>query len=312
VKIHLLATEPHYLRHTRAVWKHLPDDVRGEAFTGRAAAIRSKPGTDYVMVGGFIDIDRVQRHRLIYVEHGAGQTYLGEGWNRYSEAYAHAYSRHPERVVAYVCPRQAIADAWGRPAFAAGCPAIDGLFQARSWTPRAYITFHWDARQIAPEARSARPHWIENLHEMVARLRNFEFDVIGHGHPRDREAQLIWRNLGVPFEPDPDRVLCDAALLVADNTSLMYEAAALHIPVIALNAPWYRRHVHHGLRFWDHVPGPQINDIDAFLKLPIDSYAQEGSFALMRHDAVIAAYDGFPDGKAGQRAARWLVDTLVK
>jgi hypothetical protein len=308
VRIHLLATEPQYLRHTRAVWKHLPDEVRGEMFTGRGAAVRSKPGQDYVMIGGFLDIDRVQKHRLVYVEHGAGQSYLGEGWRQHSEGYSHAYSRHPERVVAYISPRQALAEAWGRPAFAAGCPALDDLVHSKSWSPKAVITFHWDARRIAPEARSARPHWIDRLHEMIAKLRDSEYEVVGHAHPRDRDAAGIWRKLQVPFEPDPDRVLTDAALVVADNTSLMYEAAALDIPVFALNAPWYRKHVHHGLRFWDHVPGPQFDTMDEFAAADLGDLPL--SYVTEQDEAVRAAYDGYPDGKAGQRAARWLVDTL--
>jgi hypothetical protein len=309
VKIHALTTEDHYWRHVRAVWKHLPDDVRGEMFTGRAAAIRSKPGKDYVMVGGFMDIDRVQRHRLIYVEHGAGQTYLGEGWRQHSEAYAHAPSRHPDRVIAYISPRQAIADAWGRPAFAAGCPALDQLVDGRVYHRKVAVSFHWDARQIAPEARSARPHWIEELHELVAKVRDSEFDIVGHGHPRDRDAKIIWQNLGVPWEPDPDRVLSEAALLIADNTSLMYEAAALRVPVLALNAPWYRRDVHHGLRFWDHVPGDQVDHMDQLATIDLDDYICV-QHRIGQAKAVAAAYDGYPDGQAGQRAARWLVETL--
>jgi len=315
VRVHLFATEPQYERHVRAVWKHLPAEMRGEEFLGRAAAVRGMPAKDYVMVGGFTEIDRVQRHRLIYVEHGAGQSYKDIG--PLSEAYSHKDSKHPQRVMAYICPRQIIAEAWGRPAFAAGCPALDEVTRV-PWPQTAVITFHWDARQVCPEARSARPHWIDNLHEVVAWLRDYNFDVVGSGHPKDREAEMVWNALNVPFWADPDTVLARACLLIADNTSLMYEAAALDIPVLVLNAPWFRRNVDHGLRFWEHVPGRQFDHIDELLLFDVREYV-EGSpyfgvarpFADQRAAATVAAYDGPPDGKSGQRAAEWLVRLIA-
>lgn len=314
MKVHLFATERHYERHVRAVWKHLPDDVRGEEFTGRAAAVRSMPGTDYVMVGSFYDIDRVQRHRLIYVEHGAGQSYNGCGDHALTEAYAHAGSRHPQRVIAYISPRISIAEAWGRPAFPAGCPALDDLVDRhRTWDEKsAAITFHWNARTVAPEAMSARPHWLDHLHEIVSWLQDYGFTVIGHGHPRDHDAKGVWDNLEVDFWPNADEVLAHANLLIADNTSLMYEAAALHVPVIALNAPWYREDVHHGLRFWDAVPGLAFSEIDDLIRLDPDEYIFSESATTLGFRAAHAAYDGYATSDAGAKAARWLVKTLGK
>lgn len=312
MKVHLFATERHYERHVRAVWRHLPDELRGLEITGRAATERSIPGHDYFMIGGFNDIDRVQRHRIIYVEHGAGQSYNGAGVHRLTEAYAHANSTHPQRVMAYISPRLSMAEAWGRPAFAAGVPALDGHVRTKRWLTKAAITFHWDARIGVPEARSARGHWIDHLHSIVQWLRDYDFEVIGHRHPRDRDAPQIWENLGVRYEPDVDQVLREASLVIADNTSVMYEAAALEIPVLALNAPWYRRNVDHGLRFWEAVPGMAIDDIDELVRLDPVRYVDSDVAKTLGKAAAIAAYDGFATGNAGEQAARWLVKLLSK
>lgn len=311
MRVHLLASERHYARHARAVWKHLPDEVRGHERVGRVATDRSLPREDFIMVGGVADIDRAQRNRIIYVEHGAGQSYLGDPTSRHAMFYPHPNSTHPQRVLRYISPREAVAEAWGRPAFAAGCPALDDLTPSLT-SNRAAITFHHDAFRVCPEARSAAAHWEPVLHELVLALQTDGFEVIGHGHPRDREAQLRWERLDVPFERDPDVILETCSLLVADNTSLMYEAAALNIAVVALNAPWYRKDVDHGLRFWDAVPGQSFDDIDDIISFDFRSYVHEDPWYEGRLHAALAAYDRLPDGKAGPRAAQWLLDSFGK
>lgn len=55
---------------------------------------------------------------------------------------------------------------------------------------------------------------------------------------------------GITWVKDRDQFLASIGILVADNTSLLFEACAHDRVAVVLNHPGYRRHVHHGLRFW--------------------------------------------------------------
>lgn len=260
-----------------------------------------------MLVGGFYDIERVPENPIVYVEHGAGQSYPGDDATNGHPAY-HG-SDHPENVIGYISPSEQVAARWGRPAFAAGCPALDGHDPQRKirFASRkvAAITFHWDPQWLCPEARSAKPWYLDQLHSMVGHLLGSGFEVIGHWHPRDPFGRQVWINLDVEPVEDPDDVLERAHLLVADNTSLLYEAAALGIPSIVLNAPWYRQDVEHGLRFWDHVPGHQINDVGEFMAFHPNYYASKEKPYVVARSAARYAY-ALPVGQAGEQAARWI------
>jgi hypothetical protein len=311
VRIHGLASFRHYERHVKAVLDKIDPDVRGEERWGARATTRSLPRDDVVLVGGFYDIERVPENRVIYVEHGAGQSYGGDEATKGFPAYSGGC--HDERVIGYVCPNQRVADSWGRPAVAAGCPALDRHDPRRNvrWARDKVVvfTFHWDAIRFSPEARSARDHYIDDLHSMVNHVRNSGMEVLGTSHPRDTRGPEIWRNLQVEYTPDPDEVLERCHLLVADNTSLMYEAAKLSIPVVALNAPWYRRDVHHGLRFWDRIPGRQVDNTVDFLNISLKQYIEHLGTVKTARTIGDWVYP-VPVGQAAEVAARW-VEKLV-
>lgn len=307
MKIHALASTRQYARHLRAIWKHIDPSLQGQFITARGANTKGLPPDDVVMVAGFYDIAPVPQ-RIVYVEHGAGQAYAGDPVAAGHPCY-HG-SVHAERVIGYVSPSQRVADSWGRPAFAAGCPALDDIPQRQirhALNRVAAFTFHFDARGacVAPEARSAREHYIDMLHNMVDSLRSSGYEVIGTWHPRDPMGEGIWRYLQVEPVADPDEVLARAHLLVADNTSLMYEAAHLGIPVAVLNAPWYREDVHHGLRFWDHLPGKPVNSPEEFVSVNWRSHTNELAVYAIARSAADYAYACRP-GRAGEAAARWV------
>ena len=130
---------------------------------------------------------------------------------------------------------------------------------------------------------------------------------LGHAHPRNvRRAGEMWERLGIPFELDPDVVLgrlrnAQSAALIVDSSSIAYEAAALDIPVLNLNAPTYRRDVEHGARFWSHVPGLQCDrpsDLEAALRATL---ADPPEARALRRRAAAYVYAS-TDGGASRRA----------
>jgi hypothetical protein len=314
VKIHALASLPHYKEHVEAIWKHLPDELRGEPRFGAGTTSRGWHGTDdIVMVGGFYDIDRVPANRIIYVEHGAGQSYNGDARAREHPAY-HGTPHHPNRVIAYISPRQEVADSWDKPAYAAGAPVCDPYVKGECVqlpdVPVAAITFHWDARRICPEAGSALEHYVEHLGDLYDELENQGFIVIAHHHPRDVRLAAMWRHVRVKNPPIEVVPVADvrkfANLLICDNSSLMYEMSYLGRNVVALNAPWYRRDVEHGLRFWQWR-GIQVDTPEELLALDFTDRSEQFPESNSRD-----AYDHpWANGSDGPRAADWLTSLVA-
>jgi hypothetical protein len=312
MKIHALASLSHYKEHVEAIWKHLPDELRGEPRFGAGTTSRGWHGTDdIVMVGGFYDIDRVPANRIIYVEHGAGQSYKGDTRAAGHPAY-HGSKHHPDRVIAYISPRQGVADSWDKPAFAAGAPVCDEYAHvALPDIPVAAITFHWDASRICPEAGSALEHYVEHLGDIYDRLEEQGFIVVAHHHPRDVRLAAMWRHVRVKNPPIDVVPVHDvrrfASLLLCDNSSLMYEMSYLGRDVVALNAPWYRRDVEHGLRFWEWR-GPAVSGPEQLLAMDFENELSPNEYNAQR------AYDApRTNGGDGEAAARWvtsLVETL--
>lgn len=307
MKIHMHAIFPHYLRHLEPVFWALPPELRGDQLDPVRPHYYRLPPEDVIMVASGHELDGQAPQRFIYVEHGAGQTYDVAD----DLAYYYSGAKHPENVVGYICPSLAVANRWDRPAVAVGCPALDKHQGAiRPKARAAAITFHWDAHRVCDEARSARPHYEDDLPMIVQWLRQHDYRVIGHAHPRDRDAESIWNNLGVEFQPDPDVVLRTCQVLVADNTSLLYEACKLDIVTHVLNAPWYRREVHHGLRFWDTIPGRMVDDAYELVSVRPDHYDNGDQYA--RRLAAERAYAWLPpQDKAANRAAQWIVDLVA-
>lgn len=310
--IHCYASRPHYMRHIRAVWKHLPAHERGQRLD-QWPPTKPIPADEPVMVAALVDVKTVGHHQLIYVEHGAGQNYGGD--QRSAGRTGYHGSLLPRRVAVALGPRAAVAhsfhydDGEPVPGLVVGCPALDALPQMGRGNSTVTFTFHWDGA-ICSEARSAFRHYVDVLPAVVNRLRDQGFRVVGHWHPRFTSLGEWWRKAGVECEPSIERVLTDSTLIIADNTSVLYEAAALDIPVLALNAPWYRRDVEHGLRFWSLIPGWQIDDPAELAAFDFDSYVRLDLSATGRRVNIAAVYAPlWPH--AGQVAARELLRAIA-
>lgn len=306
MRIHALASMPHYAEHISAIHQHLPAGLRGDthfvdARLGQQVYDAKIPKDDIIMVASFQDVWRAGRHRVIYVEHGAGQSYSGV-----TDMIASHYhgGQHPDHVIAYLGPRQEVIDAWGRPGFACGSPVCDPyeLFGDESVVA---ITFHWPGSRVCPEAGTAFEHYVDQLPQVVEELGYQGLRMVGHAHPRFGHLERFWKRIGVQLA-DVHQVRLHAGILICDNSSLAYEMAYLGRSVISLNCPEYRRDVNHGLRFWDAVPGLQVDSPDELIQtireLP-SRFARAGDTT----DAPLAAYgQRLSFGDDGLRAAAWL------
>lgn len=313
-------SQPHYYDHLAPIMAALPDDRRGYAYAPsnvgrpmRAQGIDVRTGPvprsdDPLLVAGRQDIQG--RRPVVFVEHGAGQTY--EGF-RHHPGYAGGEGR--DRVGLFICPRGEIAEKNlarypDAKAAVVGCPKLDRWQTipkpGNAW-PVVAITFHWRCH-LVPEAGSAFDHFRAALAPLAE-----QFTVLGHAHPRARrDVEHAYNTLGIEIVRDSEELVRRADVLVADNTSLMYEWAALDRPVVAMNAPGWRRDVDHGLRFWSHVPGPQCSNSDALVATVhfATRPAMHGQppHQMDRWAVQDYVYGGLVDGHASERAATAVLD----
>jgi len=116
--------------------------------------------------------------------------------------------------------------------------------------------------------------------------------------------------LGIEPVEDFEDVLERADLYMCDNSSTLFEFASVGRPVVVLNAPWYRRHIEHGLRFWEAATvGVQVDHPaelrDAVMQALEDPPEQQAA----RQAAVRIAYT-YTDGQASKRAAQEILELL--
>lgn len=246
MKIDALATEPHYLDHLKPVWDALPENAKGTLHTRSSNINHERTVT---LAASFKDM-QAARHRLrpvIMMEHGAGQTYD----TNVSQSYIGAEDRYG--VVGVLVPnsRAAIIHRNAHPEIpvaVVGCPKLDAMLTRPAPVDEVpAISFHWDCN-VCPETRSAMPHYRSGLKMLRENLST----VLGHAHPRIwPHAVQSYRQAGIePVEHFAD-IAQRASVYVCDNSSTLFEFAALGRPVVLMNAPWYRKDVHHGGRFWE-------------------------------------------------------------
>lgn len=283
--IHVLHSFQHYWDHMQPIYARLPDSLQGTVSTSRREILEIwRPG-DLVMVAGGIDVHNVRELPKVYVEHGAGQVYPGDYRSAHHPSYSGGGMRH-RNVICYLAPSEAVAARWRpyAPAYVVGCPKLSDIHR----TPRqkvAAITFHFPAT-VCPEAGSAWPAWSNYATSLVSWLEDDGWEVWAHEHPRwDGEVIKALSGCGALPVKDSETILSEASLLIADNTSLMYEFAALGGDVIALNSPDWRRDVHHGLRFWDYIPGHDFTSPGELFSRPPSRWINQESRNLAQRAA---------------------------
>lgn len=307
MRIDAYASEVQYFEHLLPVWRGLPDEWRGEllhhprivGLPGIAGYPRPRSLTIVASLQDHRSV-RAKHGRSVFLEHGAGQTYVDVG----SGSYAGGPGRHD--VALFICPSTRVALLNRRaypttPAVVVGCPKLDTYQRAPDREPLAVVSFHADLR-ANPETSWAFTHYESALWAWAAEPDD-GLRLAVHCHPRMRRIVEPWAAArDVEYVADFADVARRAAVYAVDNSSTAYEAAALGIPVLSLNAPWFRRDVSHGLRFWDTIPGLQIDDGWELRGGLERALADPPEARDLRLAAVAAAYDGLVDGEATARA----------
>lgn len=267
MKIDVYASENHYVDHIAPIWLKLPDKYRGTFYVSKNSyqkaqsynidSIISLPIGLLTLVASYGDYRKTNGH-VIFMEHGIGNTYSndhpsyagGMGKDRVVLFLNQHYYTQEKNINAYPSAKQAII----------GTPKLDSINRDLNFTfndkPNICLSFHWDCN-VAPETKTAFEHY-RGIIPFINMNKNF--NLFFHGHPRDEK---VWDNYckknNIKRIKDLSKVFEIADIYICDNSSSMYEFAATGKPVIVLNAPWYRKDINHGIRFWEFILGPQVD-----------------------------------------------------
>lgn len=314
-----------YADHIAPVWRALPHTLRGRFYAGSPDVHgylpslgiepdprmhRELPAGDMtpVLVAGQSDIDHSHPRPVVLLEHGTGQTYSND-----HACYPGGQRR--ERVTLHLCPNAATARATARTnpdadTAVVGCPRLDTLarYRATRREPHRVVgcSFHWPCTAVEIEAGWAWPEYRDAIAKRVAEVQE---QWLGHGHPRawDR-LSAWWESIGVEPVRDFVGIVERADVYVCDNSSTIYEACALDLPVVLLNSKRWRRDVEHGLRFWEWANvGPQVDTPDQLVDAIEDAF--HPSWAPRRAEATAALYQ-VPPGHSTTAAVAAIVAHL--
>ena len=257
--IFFLATEPHFRDHMRPLHASVASEYHDTSYHTDEEEMRrlfESLGSDQrfnslAVVCSIGDYRKAQRicPRIILCEHGAGQSYS---------------NRHPSYVggqgrgsaVAFLVPNEQARDRSLKyypltPCHVVGCPKLDkwaGFRPKKNPRPLVVVSFHCDLF-VTNETRSS---FVEYANHLSTLKNNAEYDLAVHCHPRIRPKVEQWAAAHkVRFIREFEEVMQVADLYCIDNSSTLFEFAATDRPVVVLNSKLYRRHINHGLRFWD-------------------------------------------------------------
>ena len=328
IKIDFLACERHNFSHLLPIWISLSDQFKGNFYI----LIKYDDINDFIQIDTVPQIlvyndehtlieDISRQHRIlvtstfyddihmyinrpcVFVAHGGGQTYLGQSlhlFKRRNFLWDILPNAHMQKVFAHRYP--------GSESRVVGCPKLDdwhiNFKNPRNPKPLIALSFHFD-RHSVPETRSAWPYYQGILPALAAQS---QWQILGHGHPRILdELSEHYAEHSIEIVRYFDNILARADLYVCDHMSTLYEFASTGRPVVVLNAPWYRRDVEHGLRFWEHAdvgincdhPDDLFDAIELALTDPPEQQKK-------RNKAVKGVY-AYTDGEAAKRAAQAIV-----
>lgn len=346
-KIDFLASQPHYLDHLAPIWDALPDHARGTFFIPIDGAYKGM--MDYackilqhqlylfgyeenptsnislqthslnpILVAAYGDMLYIRNtspsKRILMMEHGTGHTFG-------TVAYPNGPGKR-DHVSLFLSPNQYTVDkihtVRSTPCEIIGTPKLDKIVaevnpshQLRRYcareNPTIAIGFHWGThKNRPPESGSAFEHY----KDYIPALKDY-YKLLAYGHPLyEAEYKPFYESNGIEYTSDFFEVMRRADVCVNDLSSALYEFLVTGKPVIVLNAPWFRREIHHGIRFWDYS-NVGINVEDPFELVPAinDTLYMYGHVRYAARTTAIK--DLFPYlGYAARRAAEVIVEDL--
>lgn len=307
--IDLLATQEHFLDHLAPLWRGLRHSGlagrfitkpelferarrRGIAMADIAPLAEARESGNHLLAASIGDvktaISRMCPPAVALLEHGCGLSFTGDGRKASNHSGGHGAR---DFVSLFLMTNEWCArnDREAHPdarVVVCGSPRLDwlsGAVRARNDPPTICYATHWDC-YTAPETRSALGWFWPALKRLSKRHR-----VIGHAHPRaGTQPWSVYKELGVEAVHDFQEVLERANLFIGDCGSAPYEFARSGRPVVVCNAPIYRRHVRHGLRFWECIPGLQC-DRQEDLATVVDQALEDPPHARAMRDAANAS-----------------------
>lgn len=262
-----LASHRHFCDHLEPLWAELggrffvtPSLLEHARALGIDATTQPEPGR-WVCVAGIADVKKARElgwERLVYLCHGVGQVY------RERERIHDPGDDKGPLVSLFLCPNQATADRLssrnlGAEAIVVGQPKLSRWVDVSPGDAVA-ISFRW-RHALCPEAGTSLDHYRASLSDLREEL---DLELLGHGHPRIwGELEPIYRAAGIEPVPHFCELVDRAKVYAVDNSSTLFEWAALDRPTVVLNCPEYRRNVEHGGRFWAWADvGPQVDEPD--------------------------------------------------
>lgn len=195
-------------------------------------------------------IEATTKRPVVLIEHGAGQQY----GNR-ALSFIGGVGR--EDLAMIVTPREKTTTLSQRfypqiPHSSGGCPKLD-WYTGLTGGDAICISFHWHTT-VCPESDWAYEEYKSAIKELKEFCDSRHIELIGHCHPRSREHIFpYYRELGIRVVDSFYNVCKQSKMYICDNSSTIFEFAALGRPVVFLNSKFYRRSVNFGLRFWTNT-----------------------------------------------------------
>jgi len=173
--------------------------------------------------------------------------------------------------------------------------------------PVVAISWHWDGHRVCPEAGNAWKYFKRGIPALCGR-----YHVLGHGHPKimdflAKEYEAL--GCGIEIVRDFEEVLERADVYVNDASSTLYEFSCTGKPVVVCNAPWFRRNVDYGIRFWRWSDvGVECNEPGELLDAVALALEDRPEQQAKRRKAVADLYPYL--GRSAEVAAAALVEFL--